>query len=218
VRRGRVAALVAAVAMLLVIPPQAGALARNTAPHGPRPLSALKPLNVQELDFVFIPDPAKAQLGQTVQWGNTVHNVHTTTGAAPLSLWDSGVMNFGNKFAFTFTAAGVYPYLCTLHEGLNMVSSVGVRDTVDPPSGPVGTVFTVTLATIPAPADYVYDAQKREPGGPWRDWMTGITSTSVPFDSTGKLPGTYQFRSRLHRVSDDASTNYSPPASITVTP
>jgi len=173
---------------------------------------------IQELNFVFIPDPANAPLGKTVGWVNSVHARHTTTGAAPLSLWDSGDMIYRQKFAYTFTAAGQYPYLCTIHQLYNMVSSIRVRDQVNPPDGPAGTVFTITVATIPAPTDYVYDVQKKEPGGAWQDWMINVTSTNVQFDSTGKNPGTYGFRSRLHRVSDDASSDYSPPAAITVTP
>lgn len=211
----RVAATVAAVVTVLVALPQGGALARNA----PRPLvPGANVVVLQELSFVFIPDPAKAKVGQTVRWVNAVIAHHTTTGAAPLSLWDSGEMLYKERFDFTFTAAGRYPYLCTLHERYDMVSSVGVRDRADPPSGPVGTIFTITVATIPAPSDYIYDVQKWEPGGVWQDWMMGVTSTSVEFDSTGKPTGTYRFRSRLHRISDDASSEYSPAVSITVTP
>jgi hypothetical protein len=79
-------------------------------------------------------------------------------------------------------------------------------------------VFTVTVATVPAPTDFVYDVQKANPNGVWRDWMMGVTSISVTFDSSGWPEGTYRFRSRLHRLSDDASSDYSPNASIAVTP
>jgi len=216
VRDSRVA-LFCTMAGLLIAWAPPGALARDSG-SGPRPLREATSRLVQELDFVFIPDPTKIQLGQTVHWMNVTHNGHTATGDAPLSLWDSGFMAPTATFDYTFTAAGQYPYLCLIHERYDMVSAINVRDQVSPPSGPVGTVFTVTVATIPAPDDYVYDIQKRDPGGQWADWMTGITATNALFDSTGSSPGTYRFRSRLHRVSDDAASDYSPPAAISVTP
>ena len=216
-RRARAVAIVLALATLLVTPPQAGAFARNAVPNSARD-PVVQALRIQELNFVFTPDPGNVQLGQTVRWANTTLNDHTTTGDAPLSLWDSGNMDWHQTFTYTFTAGGVYSYLCTIHERYDMVSAIRVRDKVDPPSGPVGTIFTVTVASIPAPTDYVYDVQKRNPGGIWKDWMMGDSATSVQFDSTGKPPGTYQFRSRLHRVSDDASSDYSPSAAISVTP
>jgi plastocyanin len=213
----RLAALIAALTGMLVSLPQTGALARDSASvprHGP----TARPFLIQELNFVFTPDPATIPLGQTVRWGNTTLNDHTTTGDAPLSLWDSGLMDWRETFNQTFTAAGSYGYFCSIHERYNMFSSIRVADAVDPPSGPVGTVFTVTVATVPAPTDFVYDVQKANPNGVWRDWMMGVTSISVTFDSSGWPEGTYRFRSRLHRLSDDASSDYSPNASIAVTP
>ena len=204
-RHSRVA-LFFTIAGLLIAWASPGALARD-AGSGPRPLREATSRLVQEI-----------RLGQTVHWMNVTHNGHTATGDAPLSLWDSGFMAPTATFDYTFTAAGQYPYLCLIHERYDMVSAINVRDQVSPPSGPVGTVFTVTVATIPAPDDYVYDIQKRDPGGRWADWMTGITGTNVLFDSTGSLPGTYRFRSRLHRVSDDAASDYSSPAAISITP
>ncbi|TML01910.1 MAG: hypothetical protein E6G40_01785 [Actinobacteria bacterium] len=216
-RRPRKTVVLSALGVLLVTLPLGGASAGGTAAEG-RPGRTPQAGLIQELNFVFIPDPANAPLGKTVSWLDAVHARHTTTSAAPLTLWDSGDMTYRQRFDFTFTAAGRYPYLCTIHLLYNMVSSISVRDQVNPPDGPAGTVFTVTVATIPAPTDYVYDVQKKEPGGAWQDWMLGVTSTNVQFDSTGKNPGTYGFRSRLHRVSDDASSDYSPPVPISVTP
>ena len=207
--RSRIVTLLAAVLAMLLGLPQAGAQAHRAAPKG---------VVVQTLNFVFVPDPVRIQVGQSVQWFNPVQRSdHTATSYAPLSLFDSGMISVGGKFAFAFTAAGSYPYLCDLHERFNMFSVVQVADKVNPPSGPVGTVFTVTVASVPAPTDYVYDVQKKNPGGSWRDWMLGVTTPTVQFDSTGFQVGTYQFRSRLHRVSDDAASDYSPPVGVSVT-
>ena len=172
---------------------------------------------VAELDFVFTPDPLKLRPGDSVEWRNQVINFHTTTDDGALALWDSGLMGFRASFTFTFTAGGTYPYRCDLHERFGMFGQVLVRDLVSPPQGPVGTVFTITVASVEAPVDFVYDVQKRNPGGTFQDWMAGITSLSAAFDSTGQPAGVYGFRSRLRRVSDNASAAYSPTASITVT-
>ena len=216
-RRLRGVVIASAVAGLLGSLPLGGAFAGGGVPNA-RPGLAPQAGLIQELNFVFIPDPATVKLGTTVSWMNSVKNFHTTTSAAPLSLWDSGDMMYRQEFAYTFTAAGQYPYICTIHTEYDMVSTIRVKDQVDPPGGPVGTVFTITVATIPAPTDYVYDVQKEEPGGRWQNWMFNVTSTNVQFDSTGKNPGTYSFRSRLHRLSDDARSHYSPSAAITVSP
>jgi plastocyanin len=216
VRPSRLAALLAALTAILMLLPQAGALAHDSAAV-PRRGPSTKPLMVQELNFVFIPDPATVPIGHAVRWGNTTLNDHTTTGDAPLSLWDSGNMDWRDTFTNVFTAAGAYSYYCVIHERFNMTSVIKVPVEADPPSGPVGTVFTVTVASVPAPTDFVYDVQKANPGGTWQDWMMGVTTISVSFDSTGQPTGPYRFRSRLHRVSDDATSDYSPKAAITVT-
>ncbi len=84
-------------------------------------------------------------------------------------------------------------------------------------SGPVGTMFTVTVATIAAPTGFVYDVQKANPGGGFADWKIGITTMSATFDSTAQATGVYKFRSRLRKTSNGATSGYSPAFSITVT-
>jgi plastocyanin len=207
--RSKVVAVLAALVGVLVGVPQTGAGAAS----GRAPV-----VTVQTLNFVFIPDPVKIEIGRTIKWFNPVNRSnHTATSDAPLSLWDSGEIVVNQSFSYTFTAGGIYPYTCTIHERFDMVSSVGVTDHVEPSGGPAGTLFTVTVATIPAPPDYVYDVQRKEPGAPWQDWQMGLTQVSVQFDSTGFAPGIYRFRSRLHRVSDGATSGYSPSVSITIT-
>jgi plastocyanin len=206
--RSRVLIVVAVMVAILVGVPEFGVQADGAAPA----------MTVQTLNYVFIPDPVVIRVGRTITWVNPVNRTqHTATSDAPLSLWDSGEIGLDEKYSFTFTAAGKYPYTCTLHQAFNMFSTVGVTPFATPPSGPPGTVFTIKVATIPAPADYVYDVQKRNPVGGWQDWMTGVTSATVVFDSTGVPRGSYKFRSRLHRVSDDAASDYSPSVVIEVT-
>ena len=174
--------------------------------------------NVTMTNYVFTPNISKIKLGDTVMWTNNAPiTSHTSTSDSPLILWDSGSVPPAGTFSFTFTAAGIYPYHCTFHVLSGMKGTVGLKDTVTPPSGPVGTKFTVKVATINAPAGFVYDIQKRNPGGSFLDWMLGVTTLSVMFDSTGQPMGTYQFRSRLHNTATGATSGYSPGTSATVT-
>jgi plastocyanin len=178
--------------------------------------SAAGTRQISELDFVFTPDPADIRLGDTVKWKNRVHNKHTTTDQSPLQLWDSGLMGEGATFSYTMTAAGTYPYFCLLHERFGMFGLLQVMDFASPPEGPVGTVFSIRVATAPAPDGFVYAIQKRDPGGVFQDWLSGVDA-SVSFDSTGVSSGIYGFRSRLVRVSDGAATFNSPPLRVQVT-
>jgi plastocyanin len=175
-------------------------------------------VSITMANFSFTPDPGKAKLGDTIKWTNsTTTTNHTSTQDTPLALWDSGTVLPGGTFSFTITAAGLYPYHCTFHVSLGMKGTVGARDKVVPLSGPMGTMFTVTVATIAAPAGFVYDVQKANPGGGFANWKPGITTASVTFDSTAQATGVYKFRSRLHNTSTGATSGYSPGFSITVT-
>jgi plastocyanin len=174
-------------------------------------------VNVAMVNFAFSPQLANLKPGDTVHWTNNSGAIHTSTGDSPLALWDSGTVNNGGSFDFVFTAGGKYGYHCTFHQGQGMIGTVSVRIRAAPPSGPVGTRFTVTVASIAAPAGFVYDVQKRNPGGNFQNWMLNVTSKSVTFDSTGQPTGTYSFRSRLHRTSDNATTGYSAASSVMVT-
>ncbi|MDP9318688.1 MAG: hypothetical protein M3O94_06390 [Actinomycetota bacterium] len=123
----------------------------------------------------------------------------------------------GDTYSVTFIAAGVYNYFCVYDVHVHMDGTVAVPLRVSPKSGVAGTLFTVTIATIPAPTDLVYDVQRQDPGGGrFVDWMTGVTATTVTFDSTDLAAGVYSFRSRVRRLSTDGATDYSPAGSVLV--
>lgn len=176
-------------------------------------------INVSMVNFSFTPDPGKVKIGDIVKWTNsTTTTNHTSTQDSPLALWDSGTVPPAGTFSFTLTAAGLYPYHCIFHSSIGMKGTIGARDKVVPTSGPVGTMFKVTVASIVAPAGFVYDVQKANPGGGFTDWMIGVTTMSVTFDSTGQATGVYKFRSRLRRTSNGSTSGYSPGIPATVTP
>jgi plastocyanin len=64
----------------------------------------------------FTPATITVAVGTTVKWINKdsyTHNVTSATG-----VFNSGSMGNGAIFPFQFTAAGTYPYTCTLHPGM----------------------------------------------------------------------------------------------------
>jgi plastocyanin len=168
--------------------------------------------------YFFSPQTARVPQGSTAQWTNTGTVSHTSTSdtSMPIS-WDSGTLPVGSMFSFTFSAAGKYSYHCNFHQGLGMIGTISVPVKASPSSGPAGTVFTITVATANATGTFVYDIQKKVPGGSFQNWKTGITAKSASFDSTGLATGTYQFRARLRDTATAKMTLYSAGKSISVT-
>jgi plastocyanin len=174
--------------------------------------------NVAMENNVFNPANVTINQGDTVLWNRTGTNPHNSTGNAPLNLWSSGTVPSGGTFPFVFNAAGTYPYRCTFHAGIGMTGRVAVRLKGSTPTGSVGTRFTVTVATGNASSPFVYDVQWKQPGGAFTTFKRGITTKSVSFNSTGKAPGVYEFRSRLRNTSTGAASGWSPVRQITVDP
>jgi plastocyanin len=173
--------------------------------------------NVTIIDFAFVPKKLTVHLGDTVVWTNTGNFVHNSSSDDPLRWWNSPPMSAGQSFTFAITAGGTFAYHCIFHPTI-MIATVKAKDQVRPGQGPAGTVFTVTVATVTAPSGFVYDVQMQVPGGQFQDWMLGVTTVSVQFDSSGQPTGQYKFRSRLHRLTPvDGASGYSPPVTVTVT-
>jgi plastocyanin len=85
--------------------------------------------------FVFIPQALTINVGQTVRWTNNHTFNHTVTEDA--LLFDSGTLLPGQTFSFTFNAAGVYPYHCSIH--LSMTGTITVNGPNQPPIlNPIG--------------------------------------------------------------------------------
>lgn len=79
--------------------------------------------NVTIGDNFYDPDTLTIGLGDTVTWINsgTAPEGHTVTGSA----FDSGVIEEGGSFSQRFASAGVFDYICELHD--DMTGTVVVR-------------------------------------------------------------------------------------------
>jgi plastocyanin len=83
-------------------------------------------------DNRFIPDTLRVQTGTTVTWVNQDDFIHTvTSGSSPSDrsdLFDSGNLNEGQTFTYTFESAGTFDYFCIPHFSLGMTGKIIVTD------------------------------------------------------------------------------------------
>lgn len=74
-------------------------------------------------DFFFSPANMTVAPGTTVTWVNNGQAPHTST--ADDGTWDSGTLQPGESFSFTFNQAGTYIYHCTIHPNMTGTITVG---------------------------------------------------------------------------------------------
>ena len=64
-------------------------------------------------NFVFGPQTLTVPAGTTVTWTNSDDIPHTSVSTD--GVFKSKVLDTDEKFSYTFTKAGTYPYYCTIH-------------------------------------------------------------------------------------------------------
>lgn len=64
-------------------------------------------------NFTFNPQTVTVKAGTTVVWTNHDDIPHTVTSSS--KLFRSAALDTDDKFSFTFTTPGSYPYFCGLH-------------------------------------------------------------------------------------------------------
>ena len=85
---------------------------------------------VSIVNFTFSPSNLQIQVGDTITWTNNDSVGHTATSDA--GVWDSGFLEPGQTFSFTFTSTGIFPYHCSphpVHDGEHHCSSRSLTDT-----------------------------------------------------------------------------------------
>jgi plastocyanin len=91
--------------------PQASPVASPQASPAASPVAGGGQQTVAIVDFAFEPQTLQVPVGTTVVWTNEGEAPHTVTGD-PL---DSGTLNAGDSFQFTFNTAGTVDYVCAFH-------------------------------------------------------------------------------------------------------
>ena len=92
-------------------------------PTGPTAALTIQPNASFLTTTAFAPNPANVAVGTTVMWTNSDSTAHTTT--SDNGVWNSGLVNPGSQFSFTFNTAGTFTYHCTIHP--NMVGTIVVQ-------------------------------------------------------------------------------------------
>lgn len=110
--------------------------------------------------FAFGPSVVSIDPGDAVTWTNLDAAPHTAT--AQQDGFDSGTLNQGETFTFTFDTAGVYEYFCALHPSMTGTIRVGVP--VSAPSQPLDVRATPGL--IPGSIELVWSPPADDGGLP----------------------------------------------------
>lgn len=115
----------------------------------PRPVSAASPtISATIANYAFLPQHINITTGTPVIWTNNDGVQHTvssspqtnvTQGGSPLI--NSGSLNTGRDFTYTFYKHGFYPYQCNFHPYMTGWVNVTGSD-VQPPSPPMTTPST----------------------------------------------------------------------------
>ena len=90
--------------MLLVGLPQASA-------NSPRPAATSAEVKID--NFSFGPGEITVPVGSTATWTNRDDIPHTVVSTD--GVFKSKVMDTDEKFSFTFTKPGTFPYFCSIH-------------------------------------------------------------------------------------------------------
>jgi plastocyanin len=152
------------------------------------------------------------KVGSTVTWTNSGPGTHTATDGSTMGLFDSGLMAVNGTYAFTFVGSGNYTVRDS-QTGNTMRIKVPVN--LSQGSGDLSTVFVVTWAGAPAPAGYVWDVQIKRKTAAWTNWNVGVSTLKANYTADNGT-GTYKFRARLHRTSNNATSAWSGAKAIQV--
>ncbi len=94
-----------------------------TTSSGPATTSGSAGASVDIKNFAYVPASITIKVGETVTWTNSDSVTHTVTGDN--GEFDSGNLDSGKTFSFTFQTAGTFTYHCTIHP--NMKGTVIVQ-------------------------------------------------------------------------------------------
>ncbi len=107
--------------------------------------TAASDAGVQIVYRAYQPADLTVLAGQAVTWRNSGLGPHTVT--ADAGQFDSGALQAGATFSYTFSTAGTYSYSCTIHPTMHgkVVVLAGL-----PPGFPAGTPLNTVLVRLTA--------------------------------------------------------------------
>ena len=103
--------VVAVAAFILYNPPDIG----QPSPTEQQSSQTNSSSSVAIENFAFAPSSITVSEGTTITWTNNDNVDHTVTSTSGPESFDSGNMGQGETFRHTFTQAGTYDYICSIH-------------------------------------------------------------------------------------------------------
>ncbi len=111
-------------------------------------------------NFAFTPLVITVQTGDTITWVNNDQALHTVVSSDTGPL-DSGDLSNGQSYSYTFTTAGTYDYICSIHpfmlhgqivvvQGLAVTPPVVIPPPTVSPSLPTNSVVIQNMAFTPS--------------------------------------------------------------------
>lgn len=164
--------------------------------------------DVEVVDFAFTPAKVRVGLGDQVVWTFTDQTRHTST--SDEDFWDSGLMNAGQSFSWTFESAGTFTYACTPHPSMRGRVRVPVQAVGSPSDG-----WVLRWATRPAPEGVDYDVQVRRKGADTWSWFRRDAEKATgTFDPARS--GNWKVRARTSNTDGGQSSRWSPVRRVAV--
>ena len=173
----------------------------------------------------FFPSTVTINVNDQVTWvwAGTVPHSTTDTG-----VWDSTLLTGSpHTFSFTFTAAGNYPYFCTLHGAFGMTGSVTVQGAANVPPN-VAITAPTNGTTFAAPWTGTISATASDSDGTVSkvDFFADATllgtvnnpSANTSFTVTNLAAGNYTLKAVATDNGGASTTSTSNPAIAVVTP
>ena len=139
-RSGRRSAAATAVAFVLFCLPLVGSSTGLTSPVR----GATHAVEIG--DGFFSPASLTVAVGDTITWTNGDDSPHTVTGSA----FDSGNLDAGQTFSFTFTDPGTFTYACQYHDEMAGTITVGGASAGAGQQAPAAATPAPTAAAAPA--------------------------------------------------------------------
>jgi glucose/arabinose dehydrogenase/plastocyanin len=153
----------------------------------------------------FVPATQTIHIGDTVMWTNEDSLPHTSTSgqpSAPDGAWDSGFLSQGQSFSHTFSAAGTFPYFCTVHPF--MTASITVQA-----AGPTPPTVTITNPTnntaLAAPGSILIEATATPSAGTITQVQFFDGTASLGIDTTSPYSVTTNLGAGTHSLTAKAT-------------
>jgi len=127
-------------------------------------------------NFQFVDGSITVQVGDTVRWVNDDSATHTVT--AGDGSFDSGDLQNGDDFEFTFDTLGSFPYKCNLHPAMTGTITVVNGEVEEPAPTPEPEPTTTTTEPEPTPSPTTTPSPTPTPSAP--------TPSPTPKPSTTK--------------------------------